>query len=547
MRHATAVGFVVVCSLLFAGASAAVSASTTARAKARWRGVEAVLPANAAPGENQDVSINSVSCASPGNCSAVGTYRDSSGNPVGLLLSEKAGKWRAGVEATPPAKAGATQGLAWLTSVSCASAGNCTAVGYYSDIYAGGGGDEQGLLLTERAGKWASGVNPALPTNADSRPFVQLNSVSCASAGNCTAVGSYEASSGVDEGLLLTEKAGKWAAAIEARLPSQGEGASLSSVSCAAAGYCSAVGESGQGGLLLTERAGEWRAGVQAALPRNALPDKPVSLTSVSCASPGNCSAVGTYNNDIGSKDSAPGDGVLLTEKAGKWQTGIKAVLPRNAVPSYSPDHQPELNSVSCPSAGSCVAVGTYEPGKGIEGLLLTEKAGKWRRGIEASGPHNADTDVLVELSSVSCASPGNCTAVDSFGGLLVSETAGRWTKGVKAALPPNAEFGASLTAVSCASPGGCTAAGQYGTSGREGLLVDRSAKPCVVPRLKGRSLSAAERSLASHGCSVGRIERVASRRIERDHVISQNPRPGRRLAPGAKVSLVVSNGKAGL
>ena len=48
---------------------------------------------------------------------------------------------------------------------------------------------EQGLLLTETAGSWATGTEAALP--ADSTNLgAELTSVSCASAGNCTAVGS---------------------------------------------------------------------------------------------------------------------------------------------------------------------------------------------------------------------------------------------------------------------------------------------------------------------------------------------------------------------
>lgn len=544
MRARRVLGVATGCLALLAGGSAATSASTTARAKTHLRGIEAVLPANAATGENQDVHIESVSCPAAGNCSAVGSYQAGAGGEEGLLLTEKAGKWKPGVEVALPRTTGVGEGQVWLTSVSCASAGNCTAVGYYSDVFADHSGDERGLLLTEKAGKWKRGVAAVLPANASSRAFVVLDSVSCASAGNCSAVGSYATTSGVDEGLLLTEKAGRWEIGEEAQLPSNGDGAGLSSVSCATAGSCSAVGEYGGGGLLLTKQGGKWRIGAESVMPKNALADKPVSLTSVSCASPGNCSAVGTYNNAVGSRDLTPNDAVLLTEKAGKWRAGVRAVLPANALSQNSPDHQPELNSVSCPSAGNCVAVGAYEPVQGIEGLLVAEKAGKWQRGLEAARPRHA-AGPIVELSSVSCASPGDCTAVDSDRGLLVTETEGRWAVGAVAALPSNSRSSGALIAVSCASPGNCSAVGSYGpASGVAGLLLDSSAEPCVVPRLKGMILSAAERSIESHGCSVGGIERVTSQLIERDHVISQTPKPGKRLDSGAKVGLVVSRGR---
>ena len=95
--------------------------------------------------------------------------------------------------------------------MSCASAGNCTAVGDYKDS----SGHEQGLLLTETSGRWATGVEPSLPANAGTNPGANLLSVSCASAGNCTAVGGYANRSGILQGLLLTETSGTWATGVE--------------------------------------------------------------------------------------------------------------------------------------------------------------------------------------------------------------------------------------------------------------------------------------------------------------------------------------------
>ncbi|MGA2757591.1 MAG: hypothetical protein ABSF58_09585, partial [Solirubrobacteraceae bacterium] len=132
-------------------------------------------------------------------CTAVGSYDDSSGNRQGLLLSESAGAWATGLQATLPANAGSPTDVA-LNSVSCASAGNCTTVGNYDDSSY----NQQGLLLTETAGVWATGVEATLPANTASEPSVSLTSVSCASAGNCTAIGTYYDSSGNEQGLLIS-------------------------------------------------------------------------------------------------------------------------------------------------------------------------------------------------------------------------------------------------------------------------------------------------------------------------------------------------------
>jgi hypothetical protein len=60
----------------------------------------------------------------------------------------------------------------------------------------------------------------------------------------------------------------------------------------------------------------------------------------------------------------------------------------------------------------------------------------------------------------------------------------------------------------------------------------------CAVPRVKGLALRKARTRIRARHCSVGRIRRARSRRVGR--VIAQSPRPGRRLARGTRVNLVV-------
>jgi hypothetical protein len=138
-----------------------------------------------------------VSCASAGNCTAVGAYSDSSLNTQGLLLNQSSGAWGTAVEASLPANANASPGVS-LGPVSCASAGNCSAVGTYGDSSLG----TQGLLVSESSGAWSTGVEATLPANANASPSVSLSSVSCASGG-CSAVGTYPDSSLNTQGLLI--------------------------------------------------------------------------------------------------------------------------------------------------------------------------------------------------------------------------------------------------------------------------------------------------------------------------------------------------------
>jgi RTX calcium-binding nonapeptide repeat (4 copies)/PASTA domain len=64
----------------------------------------------------------------------------------------------------------------------------------------------------------------------------------------------------------------------------------------------------------------------------------------------------------------------------------------------------------------------------------------------------------------------------------------------------------------------------------------------CIVPRLRGRTLTKAKVLLARAHCSVGKVTRVRSR-VRAGVVIRQSPRAGLRRARGAKVALRVSRG----
>jgi hypothetical protein len=542
--------------------------------------VEAVLPANAAT-TNQAVDLDSVSCVSPGNCGAVGTYVDSNGNTEGLLMTETAGTWANGVEAALPANALSASQTVQLPSVSCGSAGDCTAVGTY---LVSGTPSNHGVILTEAAGTWSAGVEPTLP--ADSSAAV-VQAVSCVSAGDCTAVGTYVDSSGNDQGLLLSKTAGTWTTGVELIVPADAymyPQPSFDSVSCASAGNCSAVGtyvaSAGGQGLLVTETGGSWAAGVAAVLPSNAsnAPGPLYSLGPVSCAAAGDCSAVGMYYVDNPRRTQ----GFLLDQSGGAWASGSEAALPANADSSYPAD----LTAVSCPSVGNCVAVGWYfDSTERSQGLLLTETGGTWATGVEASVPTYPDiTQPNVNLAALSCPSVGNCSVVGNFentlgvDGLLISspapvETLSVSTNGTGSGTVSSAPAGincgttcshgylqgtpVTLTATQAAGStftgwsGACTGTTTCNVSmdtdtsvSATFALIPPPTKKCVVPKVIGKTLAAAKVSIKSRNCSVGTIKHAPSQTDKKGHVISQQPKPGTRLKHGARVNLVVGKGR---
>lgn len=67
-----------------------------------------------------------------------------------------------------------------------------------------------------------------------------------------------------------------------------------------------------------------------------------------------------------------------------------------------------------------------------------------------------------------------------------------------------------------------------------------RTPVPCVVPRLKGKTLKAAKRLLLNAGCAAGRVTRRASS-VRRGRVVSSRPAARRRVPAWTKVRLVVA------
>jgi hypothetical protein len=72
-----------------------------------------------------------VSCGAVGNCGLGGYYTDASGRKQAFVTSEAGGTWSAAQE-VPGTAALNAGGAAGTESVSCASAGNCSAGGHYT-------------------------------------------------------------------------------------------------------------------------------------------------------------------------------------------------------------------------------------------------------------------------------------------------------------------------------------------------------------------------------------------------------------------------------
>ncbi len=453
--------------------------------------VAAIWPAAAAAGTtplNPSVEIEAMSCPSAGSCTAVGSYTDGVDHGQGLLLKEAHGVWETGIQAPLPANAG-TNPLdpaknTGIADVSCVSAGNCTATGVYTDSR----DEDLGLLLTERAGRWQRGVRARLPsdamTPAKGRKQVADNLVllsdACTSVGNCYAVGEYFTSANTLQPLIVAERNGRWRKGMVAPLPVgatvRGQRSVLYAVNCLPAGTCTAVGSSldadgDQQAMLLTESAGAWSATAEASLPSDAATSPVATPIAVDCVAVGDCTTVGYFQD--GHKDSL---GVLLSESGGTWGTGTQATLPADAAPPTSYNAQTTvLDTLACPDATDCTAGGSYTDANGnTQALVIAQTDGVWGAGQQVALPSNAErtaTDQTSGIDSISCPAVGSCVAGGAYtdtaennDSLLATETGGVWSPGIEVALPANAgqEQYSAVDGVSCASVGNCTVIGTY-------------------------------------------------------------------------------------
>lgn len=66
------------------------------------------------------------------------------------------------------------------------------------------------------------------------------------------------------------------------------------------------------------------------------------------------------------------------------------------------------------------------------------------------------------------------------------------------------------------------------------------SFRGCHVPKLVGRTLSAARRLLKKSGCRVGKVKRRFGKTPKANEVVRQRPKPGKVLAPAARINLTV-------
>jgi LPXTG-motif cell wall-anchored protein len=347
---------------LYYKAGGGAEAFTMTSTNGTWAQARPVVFANNVAKNPPHSRLVDVSCPSDGNCTAVGWFENPSGGTEQFTMTMTAGTWAQASPVVFPANTQQPTPRAGLTSVSCASASNCTAVGYFTNT----NGDWELATTSSNNGIWSQATRAVYPAaTRNSVPDEYFNKVSCSSAGNCTAVGWFSTASGTYEALTMTSTNGTWAQAQPVLFPagtlSGNPFSELNSISCSSAGNCTAIGRySAAGGgteaFALSSTNGTWANPVRITFNTGVLNSSPENYSyDVSCVSAGNCTAVGTFRNTAGVEE-----GFSVSSISGTWGTA----RPSTVIVSGQSTRRPgSIGSVSCAGALLCTAGGAVKDG----------------------------------------------------------------------------------------------------------------------------------------------------------------------------------------
>jgi hypothetical protein len=441
----------------------------------------AALNAGAAISNNGAAAAGLV-CASVGNCDITGNYVDAAGTSEIFTDSELGGVFGAASE-LPGSSAFAPGGVPGafsgeVTSLSCSGLGECAMTGFISS---------QGFVAYESSGTWSS------PASFVTTPTVFLGTdattsrVSCPVEGGCTALGEYSSANGTYKIFIAQQTNGVWGSDVDLSalnsLSSNGVG--VQNFTCSSAGNCSVVGEYSSSDLTTklfsdTETNGTWATPqTLSGLP---IPTKGTDpylylgprWSVLSCSDTSNCTGIGVDRMSL--TQEYP---FVASEVAGNWTVSTD-VTGSTALPGLS-----VLASLSCPSAGNCVALGENEVGSGPVNLYsVSETHGTWgpaklntsttKLSNETQPAHREAFAVLLSCQSLTtCEMTGDVTVTaggNSYEPFVMSEVNGVWKAATKVpgiakvtALVPKSEAGlVSITSLGCSSATSCTMTGSY-------------------------------------------------------------------------------------
>jgi len=336
------------------------------------------------------------------------------------------------------------------TVVSCGSPTACLAVGAAQNSE----GDVPPVAYALEKTKWKT-VAVRVP-KVKGAIAAELDAVSCKAATYCLAYGDTWTGDNNDYPFFLT-----WNGTSFTRIaaPPHADSAVLQVIDCTGVRSCLVLGAGAESNIDTTEFI--WTlSGTRWTTRKVSLPVAYAAITALHCTSLTFCEVAGDYQ---------PGtSGGTVNPLLAAWN-GNRFILQSAAAVPSGLDFG-EFTDISCSSERNCAAVGIGISGTGPAYSSIMEKwngatwtAEKW------SGPKGSRRAVL---TGVSCTSATNCVAVGFDGTGSASRAASLvWngTKWLTAGVPSvGKRLDSALDSVSCPKTGACEAIGVYGPATAE-------------------------------------------------------------------------------
>jgi hypothetical protein len=398
-----------------------------------WQRAE-VIEGTATRDVGNNATINALSCASPGNCSAGGSFVNGAGlsheqffngdaSTTAFVVNEVAGTWRGAHAVTGVVAPGIEEGAA-ITFVSCTSAGNCAAAGRFASVGCADGDNtcvlagatykrqfEKSFVVNEVHGVWGQ---PQWLRDANRGEYPTLNGLSCGAPGSCAVVGTSESPSGEQEGFVVNEVGGKWqrAALFPATELTGQTSSQLYAVSCGSRGNCTAGGSytykyGDTSPFLVDETAGTWRRPIVAKGSSGADLNGYAQIQSISCATSNECTAFG----EALSRDENL-NYFVLTNREGTWSSArLVPGMKSTAFQGYGG------SEMACSASQSCVVAGSYFTSlPSTTPYALTENDGHFSRVKNLRGVARLDlAPTAGDVVALSCGASNDCLIVEFF------------------------------------------------------------------------------------------------------------------------------------
>jgi hypothetical protein len=345
------------------------------------------------PVNDLDVDFDAVNCISPGDCTAFGT---GTGYPTDyatepIAETEIKGVWSAPVLIAPPPDVTLAVDP---VAISCTAAKNCTGTGTYELAR----GNTAIFTVRERSGTWSPAAALSLPGDARAGTSAQVGGISCVASGDCVVVGQY-VSSLTTVAFAAESTAGTFARATEIDAPTSGDAPdALSALWCSSTVACVAVGSyqnaEGVDFAMAATSSGTRRWTSIAVHPGTS----DATLNYVTCTTTKNCLAFGSVT------DKTRSSVVSIPERAGAWSTPTSA---STFAFQGSPD-------ISCGTSDDCVVL-TDDP----VGTFRHARVAAWQASFSGATvlkmPSGTTNFAEGSLYGVSCPTATTCDALGTF------------------------------------------------------------------------------------------------------------------------------------